>query len=321
MDEKEPYQLELIPASDNKATPFEVKRYESPFHSPKRQEAVFDMIMAENAFFTLSKKETEGFDYVSPDGGFRVRAKVLNKNLGLPTINDGEILAYIGALIRDQRLDGEIGEDGSFVPRRYFDIQIKAFLDWAEREPGGQAYRDFMKGVERLSGTEYEITEQIDEKKYNTSRIPEFEKGDKLRVVESERLVKGHKRLEVVKSNGRIVVTAVRIELCDWLSRNFADKRSSLLFSRDHFKNATPLLKQVSSIIRKQMGNKDSHVISYEKLRIRCRSTQSTPQFKKHLKKQINEHGLINLAVDLGPPNSKNITFLRDDAKKIEKLE
>lgn len=301
-DDSKAKQLDLIPPLDRSVKPYNPVR--SLFNAPLRQQGVIDMLMAENSFFTLSKKDIEDFEYESPEGKFSLKAKVIDKEVGLPTLNDSEILHYIGAVLRDKRLDQQE------IPR-FFDIQAKQFFDFFGKEPGGQAYIDFMVAIRRLSGTEYEISREVDATTLTEEQMPEYEAGDVIRLVEADRLIKSHKRLQIEKKSGRVVVTAVRVELCDWLLQSLSSKHSSLLFDREHYLNATPTLKMVASIVRKQMGGKSVHTISYAKLHHRCRSKQSLADFKKSFKQQVRKHKMVGYHVELGPPRAKNVTFYR----------
>lgn len=316
MSKNKPEQMDMgfvMPSSGE--VPAYSPKTDSLFDSPEREEPVALLVMATNNFLSLQKHQTEMPDYVSPDGKFTLKAEVIDKEAGMPLVSDLGFILYLGSLKRDRRLADQNGESKS--PSNTFEIRCSDYFDFIGLErPGGKDYENFDKMLRRLEGTKYYFAQNGIQKDVDTSKIPEYEEGDEINHIKGERFVERSERIEVKKKDGRTVTSAVRVQISDYLAREYIDKAATLIFGRNYFSISQSVLRVVYLIAISMMYRKDSFTISYENLYQRSNSQNNFRQWKYKLRKMLEKSGLPDMLVDMGDSRAKNITFYKTEELK-----
>lgn len=215
----------------------------------------------EHPFFALTSKVTEPIKYyVHNDIEIRLTGSTA---YGFATINDKDVWIYCMSKILQGVKDDIYCQTVKFT--------VYDFLKQTDRAIGGRGYELFLMALRRLKGTSIETNIETNGKRER----------------EAFSLISDFNIIE--ESDQRM--SAVTVTLPKWLIRALVTKKEILTISRDYFSLA-PFERRLYEIARKHCGKKQEFKINLDLLKKKIGSLMSNSNFKRRLKRVIEEQNL-----------------------------
>lgn len=226
-----------------------------------------DMASMEHPIFSLSTKpDTRIRRYESGQNFVEVTPSVK----GLATVHDRDILIfcisqYIAAMNR-----GDVEANPETRPKS-IPLRLRAheLLQATNRGTDGRAYEQLKAALERLAGTQIQTNVTTD----NVEELDGFGLIDRYKLVRETR-------------DGRM--QELEITLSEWVS-NAIYATEVLTLSRNYFRLRKPLERRLYELVRKQCGQKSEWRIGLEKLKDKCGSNSTSKEFRRLLRKIIED--------------------------------
>ena len=216
--------------------------------------------MAHPIFSLSTKPDTRVREYEAPNG--KSFLKVTPSVEGLATVHDRDVLIYcISQVMAGLREGRQISRTLRF---KAYDLLVAT-----NRGTDGRGYEQLRAALERLRGTN--ISTNI-----TTGGVEQFEIFgliDKARIVRETR-------------DGRML--DVEITLSDWVF-NAIEGREVLTLNRRYFQLRKPLERRLYELARKHCGHQKEWRIGLEKLRLKTGSSSTPKEFKRLIRKIIDD--------------------------------
>lgn len=237
-----------------------------------------DMASMEHPVFSLSTQPERRNLHYENNGN---TIKIIPSSLGLPTINDKDILIFCMSHLRAAITQGE-------VPNRTVRFTIYDFFKEINRDKGGRSYKEFQDSLRRLKGVVIETSI-----KTGRFRIVEgFGLIDSWRVVQED-------------STGRVI--AVEIKLSEWLYNSIVSNEL-LTINPDYFQLRKPIERRLYEIARKHCGNQKVFKIGLAKLQLKIGSGSELREFRRAIRAIVEDNHLPDYLIALSDDDD-NVTF------------
>jgi plasmid replication initiation protein len=188
--------------------------------SPLLNDVSNDKITMLHSFFALAPRRTEAIQYKG--GG--VEITVQGTRLGIATIQDKEILVYLGSIIKQKQARGEqLSQKFRFTAHDVFMVTGKT--------TGGRSYQYLADALERLQGTQIKTNIRTGGRRERTWFS--WLKSAKMEIA--------------VSNDGSETMKAIEVELCDWLWRAIVEDKATLVEDAADFDRA-PLERKLYEI-------------------------------------------------------------------------
>jgi plasmid replication initiation protein len=223
-----------------------------------------DMGSMEHPIFSLSTKpDTRIREYNHND----IHITVTPSSGGLATIHDKDILIYCISQLIAKLNDGQ-------EAKRTLHLTAHDLLVTTNRTTDGRGYEQLIAAFDRLSGT----------------RIKTNLKAGGEEITEGFGLIDSWRVVRQTKS-GRM--SEIRVNLSDWIF-NAVHAREVLTLSREYFRLRRPLDRRMYELARKHCGRKTEWKISLDLLRKKCGSGSTSKEFKRLVKKVVQDDAVNN---------------------------
>ncbi len=225
-----------------------------------------DTASMEHPLFTLSTRpDFKEREYRNGD----IWLKISPSKMGLATVHDRDILICcisqcMAALNEGRKIS------------RVLRFRAHEIMQVTNRSTGKRGYKLFQDALRRLQGTQIETNITTGEKE----EMDVFSFIDRARTVKETR-------------DGRM--EGIEITLSDWVFNAINEKgRDILTLSRDYFRLRKPLERRLYEIARKHCGRNPSWRFKMETLHKRTGSSSTIPEFRRMLKRIIDDNEKFN---------------------------
>lgn len=218
-----------------------------------------DMASMEHPVFSLSTKPDRRIRrYENGDKFLEITPSVK----GLATVHDRDVLIFVISQIMASL------NQGKPVERK---VRFKAYdlLKATNRATGGESYVRLREALERLAGTQI-VTNII------TGGVE---------VIDGFGLIDGYRIVRETR-DGRM--QDVQVTLSDWVFDAIRNNEV-LTLNRDYFRLRKPLERRLYELARKHCNRSKKWRIGIEKLRLKMGSTSTTKEFRRLLRKIIED--------------------------------
>lgn len=205
------------------------RRQQELFDSPQRGPNQSDHRVALFSFFSLRCSDPDRRPIIYNDGVHSI--EVRPSQAGLATMDDKELLIYFGTLLAERLERGE-------SPTQKIRCTVHDFCRMTGRTPGGSAYDRFEAALERLQGTQVRTNIEVRDLDSEGESDGETEYWTWLKKVKIS-----YRR----DRDGKRIMKAVEVEICDWLHRAILNDRQMLTFAPSYF-NLSPTLRRVYEV-------------------------------------------------------------------------
>lgn len=223
-----------------------------------------DSASMEHPIFSLSKKpDLKVRRYENGDKWAEIRPSTK----GLATVFDRDVLIYcISQLVA-------AWNDGRPISQK---LRLRAYdlLVATNRDTSGRGYLQLREALERLQGTQIATNVVTGGKEL----FDVFSLVNRARIVRETRDGRMHE---------------VEIELSDWVFQA-VEAQEVLTLDRRYFQLAKPLERRLYELARKHVGQQASFKIGLEKLRAKCGSQSTVPEFRRLLQTIIADDAKHN---------------------------
>ena len=218
----------------------------------------------EHPIFSLSTKPDTRIREYNHNG---INIEVTPSSSGLATIHDKDILIYCISQLIAKLNDGQ-------EAKRTLHLTAHDLLVTTNRTTDGRGYEQLIAAFDRLSGT----------------RIKTNLKTGGEEITEGFGLIDSWRVVRQTKS-GRM--SEIRVNLSDWIF-NAVHAREVLPLSREYFRLRRPLDRRMYELARKHCGRKTEWKISLDLLRKKCGSGSTSKEFKRLVKKVVQDDAANN---------------------------
>lgn len=230
--------------------------------------------LMERPFFSLAKTPRHtSINYDSPDGTVRVRV-IPNRDFGMATIWDLDILIYCGSLLVEMKRRGV-----NDIPRVLV-IQPAELLRAIGKPIGGRQYQLLKAALDRLASTIIQTNVRS-----KTNRDDTFS------------WIAGY--TQILDASGQHV-KGIKIEMQEWFYRGALDEKSLLAIDQAFFKLTGGREKWLWRTARKHAGgNPDGFKIRLSVLFDKSGAEGSLSRFKREIRKIAAANALPGIELDI----------------------
>jgi len=205
---------------------------------------------------------------------------------GLPTINDKDILIYIGSHI-------SYAINSGIVPDKWVSFDVRDYYKFTGKKVGSVSFIRFKEAIERLYGAYFWTNIEVD----GYRRDKPFRVLEDVDIIQETRSKKG--------------ITKVAIKLPDWLYKTYIT--GEMLNIADGYFELTPTRKAMYGHIRKHCGsNQGKYVVGIEKFNKKIGKGDKNPKYiRAEIRKIIkNDKGeLLNYKIKLDDKTGNLIVY------------
>tara|TARA_R110001592_G_scaffold343029_1_gene633179 strand:+ start:22280 stop:23146 length:867 start_codon:yes stop_codon:yes gene_type:complete len=231
-----------------------------------------DISSMEYPIFALStKKDTEIYRFDNPDTGSWL--EIIPSVKGRATIFDKDLMLYITSQLVEAQNRGK-------KTSRKVKIVAYDFLKATNRRTDGKSYAALSDVLARLRGTTFRSNIQED------GKVGKSRTGYVFGFIEDA---------VISEVNGRMTSIEVTIgeRLAAAISRN-----EVLTYDRSYFKLRSPVARRLYELARKHCGNQAIWEISFEKLYRKFGTRASLREFRRMIRKAVEEQAIPGYEVD-----------------------
>lgn len=241
-------------------------------------------LISELPLFSLSRRASQSRETRSYDIGKGRSLTVIPSSLGSATIDDQDIIIYLGSVYADAMKRG-VTPSREIVFRGY--TYAKAVNPTSH--PSAKAYKRLHDGLARIAATTFRANFELPGHKVKESSIPPL------------------LQYTLVKDESTGKLEEIKVTLSDVLARCFEE--SQMLTYLPEYFDLTPFNKRLYQLCRKHCGNQSSFTISLENLYQKFGTATPLRRFRYELANVAKTQAIPHYIISLSQTGSRKKTY------------